>query len=49
MRLAYDDAETLVRPATGAPDAARVRASFNRIAQILGRLIDTTTTSRRDS
>jgi len=49
MRLAYDDAETLVRPATGAPDAARVRASFDRIAQILGRLIDTTTTSRRDS
>jgi hypothetical protein len=49
MRLAYEDAETLVRPAAGAPDAARVRASFDRIAQILGRLIDTTTTSRRNS
>ena len=49
MRLAYDDAETLVRPAAVAPDAARVRASFDRIAQILERLIATTTTSRRTS
>ena len=52
MRLAYDDAETLVRPASGAPDAARLRAAFGRIAQILGQLIDTTTTTpsvRRDS
>lgn len=49
MRLAYDDAETAVRPAAGAPDAARVRASFERIAQILEGLIDTTTISRRHS
>ena len=43
MRLAYDDAETLARPASGAPDAARLRASFGRLAQILGDLIDKTT------
>jgi hypothetical protein len=43
MRLAYDDAESLARPASGAPDAARLRAAFGRIAQILGQLIDTTT------
>jgi hypothetical protein len=45
MRLAYDDAETLARPASGAPDVARLRASFERIAQILSELIDTTTRS----
>jgi hypothetical protein len=45
MRLAYDDAETLTRPAAGAPDPARLRASFGRIAQILSGLIDTTTSS----
>jgi hypothetical protein len=44
MRLAYDDAETLARPASGVPDAARLRASFGRLAQILGDLIDTITT-----
>jgi len=47
MRLAYDDAETLTRPAAAAPDPARLRASFGRIAQILAGLIDTTTTPRR--
>jgi hypothetical protein len=47
MRLAYDDAESLARPAAGAPDAARLRASFGRLAQILDDLIDTTTTSLR--
>ncbi len=51
MRLAYDDAEALARPASGAPDRARLRAAFGRIAEILRRLIlDTTTTPvRRDS
>jgi len=51
MRLAYDDAETLARPASGAPDAARLRASFGRLAQILANVIQTTTTPfvRRDS
>ena len=52
MRLAYDDAETLARPASGAPDTVRLRAAFGRIAQILGQLVDTTTTTpsvRRDS
>ena len=49
MRLAYDDAETLARPASGAPDAARLRASFGRLAQILGNLIETTTPVRRNS
>jgi hypothetical protein len=49
MRLAYDDAETAVRPASAAPDPARLRASFSRIAQILSGLIETTTAPRRDS
>jgi len=51
MRLAYDDAEALARPASAAPDRARLRAAFGRIAEILRRLIlDTTTTPvRRDS
>src|SRR2546425_12274282 len=51
MRLAYDDAETLTRPAAAASDPARLRASFGRIAQILSGLIDTRTTTpqRRDS
>ena len=47
MRLAYDDAETLARPASGAPDAARLRASFTRLAQILSDLVETTTTPLR--
>jgi hypothetical protein len=34
MRLAYDDAETVLR-ATPAADAARARAAFRRIAEIL--------------
>lgn len=42
MRLAYDDAETAARPASAAPDPARLRASFSRIAQILSGLIETT-------
>lgn len=37
MRLAYDDAESLLR-AKPAPDAARLRGVFNRLAEILGRL-----------
>ena len=45
MRLAYDDAETLARPASGTPDPARLRAAFGRIAQILGQLIETATTN----
>jgi hypothetical protein len=45
MRLAYDDAEALARPVSGAPDATRLRASFERIAQILSGLINTTTRS----
>jgi hypothetical protein len=50
MRLAYDDAESVARPGSTAPDPARVRASFKRIAQVLSGLIDTTTTPvRRDS
>jgi len=49
VRLAYDDAETLARPASGAPDAAQLRASFARLAQILSNLIETTTPLRRNS
>jgi len=55
MRLAYDDAEGLTRPAAVAPDPVRVRASFGRIARILSDLIvstttpSTTTPSRRNS
>ena len=55
MRLAYDDAEGLARPAAAAPDPVRVRAAFGRIAQILSDLIvstatpSTTTRSRRNS
>jgi len=49
MRLAYDDAETLARLSSGAPDAARLRASFTRLAQILSNLIETTTPLRRNS
>jgi hypothetical protein len=49
MRLAYDDAETLTRPASGAPDGARLRASFVRLAQILANLVETTTPVRRSS
>ena len=55
MRLAYDDAEGLARPAAAAPDPVRVRAAFGRIAQILSDLIvstatpSTTTPSRRNS
>jgi hypothetical protein len=37
MRLAYDDAESLLRAVPPA-DPARLRASFGRIAEILGRL-----------
>jgi len=37
MRLAYDDAESALRAAPAA-DAARLRASFRRLAEILGRL-----------
>ena len=51
MRLAYDDAEALARPAGGTPDSARLRAAFARIAEILGHLVDTATTTpvRRNS
>jgi hypothetical protein len=47
MRLAYDEAETLVRPgaAPAAVSAARVRASFQRIAEILGELVQAATAS----
>jgi len=44
MRLAYDDAEPLARAAAAAPaavSAARVRASFQRIAGILAGLVET--------
>src|SRR5437879_3772482 len=44
MRLAYDDAETLTRPAAAASDPARLRASFGRVAPILSGLIDARTT-----
>jgi hypothetical protein len=37
MRLAYDDAESLLRT-TPPPDTARLRAGFTRIAEILARL-----------
>ena len=37
MRLAYDEAESAVR-ASPAADTARLRASFKRIAEILGRV-----------
>jgi hypothetical protein len=49
MRLAYDEAEGLTRGAA-APDAAQLRASFARIAQVLSGLIDASITpSRRQS
>ena len=47
MRLAYDEAEGLVRGAA-APDPAQLRASFSRIAQILSTLIDAPRTARRE-
>ncbi|HEV8472100.1 MAG TPA: hypothetical protein VGR82_04915 [Methylomirabilota bacterium] len=47
MRLAYDEAEGLVRGAA-APDPAQLRASFSRIAQILSTLIDASRTARRE-
>jgi len=41
MRLAYDDAETLVRPAAtpAAVSSTRVREAFRRIADILSGII----------
>jgi hypothetical protein len=42
MRLAYDDAEPLVRPGPAPVSAARVRAPFQRIAAILGALVEPT-------
>jgi hypothetical protein len=53
IRLAFDEAETVVKPATGgaAPDdPARARPPLQRIAQVLSTLIETSSTSaRRDS
>jgi hypothetical protein len=53
IRLAFDEAETVVRPATGGAvpdDPARARPPLQRIAQVLSTLIETSSTSaRRDS
>jgi hypothetical protein len=53
IRLAFDEAETSVKPATGgaAPDdPAKARPPLQRIAQVLSTLIQTSSTSaRRDS
>jgi hypothetical protein len=52
VRLAFDEAETYVKPATGtapAPDPAKARPAFQRIAQALSTLIESSSTARRDS
>src|SRR2546426_4389276 len=53
VRLAFDEAETYVKPATGAAppaDPARLRPPLQRIAQVLSTLIEASTThARRDS
>jgi hypothetical protein len=53
IRLAFDEAETVVKPATGGAvpdDPARARPPLQRIAQVLSTLIETSSTSaRRDS
>ena len=53
IRLAFDEAETAVKPATGGTtpdDPARARRPLQRIAQVLSTLIATSSTSaRRDS
>src|SRR5438094_8834725 len=53
LRLAFDEAETYVKPATGAAapaDPARLRPPLQRIAQVLSTLIDASPThARRDS
>lgn len=54
VRLAFDEAETYVKPATGAAapaDPARLRPPLQRIAQVLSTLIEASPTQarRRDS
>ena len=53
VRLAFDEAETYVKPATGAAtpaDPARLRPPLQRIAQVLSTLIEASSTqARRDS
>ena len=53
VRLAFDEAETYVKPATGAAapaDPARLRPPLQRIAQVLSTLIEASPThARRDS
>ena len=53
VRLAFDEAETYVKPATGATapaDPARLRPPLQRIAQVLSTLIEASSTqARRDS
>ena len=53
VRLAFDEAEAAVKPATGAAapaDAARLRQPLQRIAQVLSTLIEASSMSaRRDS
>jgi len=53
VRLAFDEAETYVKPATGAAapaDPARLRPPLQRIAQVLSALIEVSPTqARRDS
>jgi hypothetical protein len=52
VRLAFDDAETSLKPATGAgppPDPTKARPALQRIAQALSTLIESSSTARRDS
>jgi hypothetical protein len=52
VRLAFDEAEAYVKPATGgaAPDdPAKARRPIQRIAQVLSTLIETSTSARRSS
>jgi hypothetical protein len=52
IRLAFDEAETYVKPTTGGAtpdDPAKVRPALQRIAQVLSTLIETSSTARRSS
>jgi hypothetical protein len=52
VRLAFDEAETYVKPATGTappPDPEKARPALQRIAQALSTLIESSSTARRDS
>jgi len=52
VRLAFDEAESYVKPAAGSAtpdDPAKARPPIQRIAQVLSTLIETSSTSARRS